>query len=142
MTFSLESRVIEHVPAWVNCERCGGTGQWAHPVDLAPCPSCQGEGGRWHEAVYHPKHCVTNEITGHYLNYNCSSETRVTKSSILVREYGVCGECGGKKRISTYDNTASLGESVTMQPCDHCLKDADGNPTGAEPNTAGEWRVA
>lgn len=133
MTFTLESRVVERVPAWEECRDCRGSGVWeSHATENGEqitCPSCQGEGGRWHEAVIESENEL---VTVRFIAKSSSAFVPATKSSILVREYWVCGVCSG------------CGWQVggdSRNDCDRCLKDADGKPTGAEPDTAGKWRL-
>ena len=57
----------------------------------------------------------------------------LAEGSHPIREHEACKECLGDRWIDTY--------AERRLPCPHCLKDAEGKPTGAEPGTAGEWRV-
>ena len=156
MTFTLESRVVERVPAWVPCDEayCHEEINESGPL----CPTCNGKQGSWNENIdtcnkihFYPAYDITTEH-GH-LNGNL-----VTKSSILQREHGVCTKCDGKKvtgRVLAVDWLNTIGdmgprrqmdalikEMPNEEPCPRCLKDADGKPSGAEPGTAGPWGVS
>jgi hypothetical protein len=142
MTFKLVSRIEETAEAWEECKRCGGLGKnqpehSIHGKELT-CPDCQGEGGRWHEAVKKRSDCVHGQWFDDY--YLKDTAYGVTKSSILIREWDVCYKCGGTRELWVPFDYSRL-EDMGYYNCDHCHKDADGKPTGAEPGTQGEWQV-
>ncbi len=135
MTFTRHVTIRERVPAWVECS-CENWNKNA--TDW--CPDCKGRKGWWHEAV---------DLSGSgkpMIGLPCDSYggkmwINVTKSSILVREHRVCGHCDGSKIKPIMAESLSRVYTDIELPCDHCHKDADGKPTGAEAGTAGEWRV-
>lgn len=154
--FTLKSVVVEEVPTFKICERCEGKGKVGHMIGhVEECRVCSGKGGEWHEAVeYHEIRVLGGEKRSlphiHYEDFHGV----VTKSIILVREHQVCSKCGGKsggykcnKCFCFYDEPVHIctitysDNGGLREDCSHCLKDADGKPTGAEPDTAGEWRI-
>ena len=138
--FELKSVVVESVEAFDPCKTCSGKGKVGHMIGhVEVCRVCQGSGGKWHvvsgmrlhEAVWL---CEYNDGGGDVYRMERVNNEAVTKSSILVREHEVCLRCNGTK----IEGSSFLH---SRKPCDRCLKDADGKPTGAEPNTASQWRV-
>ena len=116
--------IVERVPAWVECGVCRGVGYEFH----IKCVSCNDTGGSWHEAVILTR---ANPTEGEVMRLKCDRlENKLTwkeviKSSFLVREWEVCGRCKG--------SILDCGTEKTQ--CSRC------GLTGAEPGTAGPWRV-
>ena len=127
------------VPAWTKCKRCKGKGVEIYHLLSEPktCTDCNGDGGKW--AI------PANEFP-----------PVVTKSTILTQLYDVCGECGGNtlcnieiatreacSNCPSWQNHSSLGWCCVDQTigCPHCLKDTDGSPTGAAPDTGQGWKI-
>lgn len=127
-TYKLVSKIVETAPAWVECEACENGGVPTMHTDYygerieEPCGLCHGTGGSWNEAIYQDVYAGSVSRPTPFLD-----ETRVDKSSTLIREWEVCGQCGGDK---DYDR-----RSRDHQACSRC------QGTGAEPDTAGDWRV-
>ena len=160
--------IIEEVPAWEKCGNCNGFGERnVGDKEWIVCFICNGACGIWHSNVLvDPGQLVGNLMTG-LPNVVVDRDTTIAKSDTLIREHEVCRECHGEGKIQTYnlfikacgiDCPVCHGEHISTacpaaqknQPkrvkgeqraCSHCLKDAEGKPTGAEPGTAGEWRV-
>lgn len=135
--FYCKSIIIEEAPAWEECKHCKGEDMllWS---DLdggdnmyAPCTKCLGKGDNWHKAVWEVKQYDSN--AAYFTTFG-----RLIKSSTLIREHEVCKECRGEKKAQADD---VFGKWQKGDPCPHCLRDADGKPTGVEPGTAGEWRI-
>ena len=121
--------IEERAKAWVVCESCDGSGVYEH------CDDCGNEGGRWNINVnacidYHLYRTDPTEAHAHVRE----TGVYVTRESTLVREWGVCHECEG-------DCGWEDGAYTVEDPCSYCHKDENGELTGAEPDTAGEWRV-
>ena len=132
MTFTLMPRKVEErVPAWEVCQGC-----ISDAATILPCPTCKGDGGKWHEAVvYNQLGYGITPKKYHYIN----DDEIVTKSSFILREWDACVECEGS---GLSINQPPMGDMAGMTaPCGHCLKDKDGKPTGAGKDTASEWRV-
>jgi len=117
--FYLKSIIVEEADAWAECEDCGGDREIQSRFDgddgldvlIIDCPICNGEGGKWHEAI---------QIIDFYYAKNVPVliSTPVTKSSVLVREW----------TCSFYDSPGhAVGLDGIHTPCSKC--------------TAGEWRV-
>ncbi len=161
--FYRKSVIIEEVPAWQECDVCTEAGKgeiitglgggikkarggpvvdsFPDPLGVrrrkrSPCSACHGKGGKWHEATqlassWDQKH-----------SWRVIREYKVESTSVLFREHEVCRGCKGKREV--YDLQLShvvFHSPLPRIPCSRCLKDAEGKPTGAEPGTAGEWRV-
>jgi len=167
-TFTQFSGVREEAPAWVECgdceegrihacygDRCTMPIETDRFLDIQctdeQCPTCQGKGGKWMGGIeFDPM----SERGGERL-YRMKGVGRVTKSTILTREHGVCSWCEGIKTeyCEPCNGIGYLGEdphNITMceicdgeaeVDCSKCLKDADGKPSGAEPDTASDWEV-
>lgn len=111
--------IIEKVPAWVICPNCEGDPM--EYVDGQPClcPDCHGIGGSWLSLdAGKGTLCDVRELF------------EVTKSTFLVREWEPCIQCGSED--GTIRKAGTVNERLI---CDRC------KGTGAEPNTAGPWRV-
>ncbi len=150
------------VPAWVKtpCEGCSSS-----PVRGQPyCPGddeCKlGEEGKWHESIHvahdGPKLRAWTIIKGietpdnepfKHLNY-----IPVTCSTILFQLYDPCGVCGGsaicmKPKFRCFHSDPkqrceySDGVQCLVDACPHCLKDSDGNSTGAAEGSGQGWKI-
>ena len=125
MSFQLKSVVVESVEAFDPCKTCSGKGKVGHMIGhVEVCRVCQGDGGKWNE--------ILTPADANNVTWTDSKLIYADKSSILVREHEVCLRCNGTK----IEGSSFLH---SRKPCDRCLKDADGKPTGAEPNTASQW---
>ena len=114
----IEKTLIEGpVPAWVECDHAMcKDGYFADGPD-EPCFVCNGEGGKWHEAV------VIIEFDGSpWLEH---TDIELTKYSNIQRRWEICPRCGNMNHKDS---------------CPDCLNDK-GESTGAEPGTAGPWEV-
>lgn len=124
--FYRKSIIVEEAPAWEECSACLETGKVEIPNgSIQACKHCGGRGGVWHEAVtVIPASMAFGLLRGDLIRHFAT----------LIREHEVCQECNG---------TCIEGSSMdnSRRECTRCLKDADGEPTGAEPGTAGEWKV-
>ena len=136
MTFTRVVKIVERAPAWEVCLHCEGRGKIADHLiaDCSlggrDCKYCQGSGGKWHEAVYYNKISKDYFVDqGDEVSIMNGKYCRVTKSSFLVREWGVCYLCEGLGPIVNYHTDGRSGE------CTNC------QGTGAEPGTASPWRV-
>ena len=129
MTFTRKVVIEERVPAWKECPTCNGC-PVAILTERVVCSACQDSGGKWHEAV--KEYTASGPEPSYYVGNLSGAYQWLTKSSILVREWGVCRACNGKMKV---------GFGTYEKDCNYCHKDADSKPTGAEPGTAGEWRV-
>ena len=115
--------VEEEVKAWEECKNpiCSkGHG----------CAFCNGEGGKWHEAV------VTIEYDGSPWLVHTAIE--LTKSSTLIRYHELCRVCKGNKVVGSPDFLGDKVENMTictMNVCPNC------HGTGCEPGTATDWMV-
>ncbi len=122
------------VPAWVECRHCNGGGEVEHDegYGIQDCPVCNGEGGKWHEAV---KDFYTgDDMSSMYIKLPGGGVVNVTRSTILFQLYDPCGECGGKGW--TGPRAGYCGDI-----CPFCLRDSDGNPTGAAEGTGQGWKI-
>jgi len=139
-TFELFSGVRETVGAWEECEWCKGIGKWIRDEAIGGteeviCIECNGAGGKWSDAY---KSLWADEAYLVHVNED-------DKLLFLTRTHEVCGVCKGKgykwhiKPVQgAYNITRKIQEK---EACECCLKDSDGNPTGAEQGTASEWEV-
>lgn len=125
------SYMEEEAKAWEECEHCEGTGIDDDALDK--CQGCHGKGGRWHEAVS----IRTTDGRGRPIPqeewFHCVDDNyflTITKSSILVRRWKVCGICGGGSRKFYFH-----GQHQTIGKCPHC------EGTGCEPDSQGDWKV-
>ena len=116
------------VPAWEVCELCDGLG----PAKPEGCGMCRSDGGKWNEALEcrssHP------EAQAHLIGAPYTDDCWATRSTILFQLYDPCGECGGKGW--TGPRAGYCGDI-----CPFCLKDSDGNPTGAAEGTGQGWKI-
>jgi len=123
----------ERVPAWVECEWCEGMGShdMDSPVIEGMCARCQGEGGKWHEAVeYYRTTGIVWE--GYKLKGNrAHTKDDVTKQSHLIRTLQECGFCGEGRR--TFQDEIGDPYGCECQDCEG---------TGATLDGAGEWKVS
>ena len=110
------------VPAWVECRNCGGFDS------RSGCLDCNMDGGKWHEGI-----CNSQGIPWSAIGWGID-EKPVTKSTILYQLFDPCGECGGKGW--TGPRAGYCGDI-----CPFCLKDSDGNPTGAAEGTGQGWKI-
>ena len=123
--------IIEVVPAWGVCEDC------QENEDSHICPDCNGEGGKWHEAIFTPYTEMWWRNKPQLKKGDGGWRSKVTKSTILQREWRVCGRCDGMKTICI-----GCGVGASKDGCGDGLEDCkDCNGTGAEPDSQGEWRV-
>lgn len=131
--------IIEEVPAWEKCGNCNGFGERnVGDKEWTVCFICNGACGIWHSNVLvDPGQLVGNLMTG-LPNVVVDRDTTITKSATLIREHEECRECHGEQEFLTIEQFSNTANVI---PCPHCLRDAGGKPTGAEPGTAGEWRV-
>ncbi len=126
MTFTKRSVIVETAAAWEECGSMVYDNRCMYGR-LAPsnsvCPDCNGEGGRWHEAV--------GDARGISHGYYWSPEAQIgtfTKSTLLQREWEVCSDCRGSgEPCATAD--------CKMGQCTRC------QGTGAEPGSQGSLRV-
>ena len=128
--FTKRSVIVESVAAWEECVQCEGEAvvcatckeypcvQSSHSIGSENCSNCNGEGGRWHEAT---SAIANGQFMTKFMGANLNH--KVTKSTILEREWGVCSMC-------VIRNEAGLSYACTF-----C------QGTGCEPDTAGEWSV-
>ena len=136
MTFERKVSIIERVPAHKYvCEKCGRD-SFQKPEPHNCSDGFTKKSGRiksrWHGAVR------IGDFTGEHFIHSKDATVgwiAVTKSTFLVREWGVCKQCHGTGAQNPCDTTCDICK------CVHCHKDADGKPSGAEPDTAGPWRV-
>ena len=140
--FERKISIIERVDAFTRCENAGrqpGTKQelWCQ----RDC-HCNGTGGSWHHSLerYNPFREDQYRLKGQEA-YPAQDIQVAKKSTILVREHGQCSPCSGRGyTVENYHDGTKMNHE--KHPCKACHKDADGKPTGAEPNTAGPWRSA
>lgn len=131
MSFTKREYIEERVAVWVECPLTSD--HTSH--DVHECPKCQGELGHWHEEV-EVDELFAVIVSGEYQEI----EHTVNQDSILVRRWDVCVECQGMKALGAFESTAYLPYMhLVMNPCKHCS--VNGESTGAEPGTAGEWEV-
>ncbi len=136
------------VPAWTPCKDCDGRGelviQFPSADGIEDCPICNGDGGKWNEAV------IWNSIESFSHIIIDGKEKFVRKSTILFQLYDPCGVCGGKGKVPCDCGVCrglfpQISEDIKPEDkwkdCDSCLKDADGNPTGAAEGTGQGWEV-
>ncbi len=125
------------VPAWVECDDPSHyDDEFKHLQDS--CKQCNGDGGKWHEAVV-----VLGSDGIAYLRTSLNVPElpiRVTKSTILYQLYDPCTECGGDGKIWVPFDYSKL-EDMGYNECKACLKDNDGNPTGAAEDTKQGWKI-
>jgi hypothetical protein len=112
--FTRKVVIEELVPAWEECD-C------KHPHFKGKCVNCQGSGGKWHEAVgeFEIVNLLGEKVIVRSIEIPYMGGDRVTKSSILVREY----TCVDIKMY--HDEVKEL--VVGFEPCPFC--------------TAGDWSV-
>ena len=121
------------VPAWEVCKTCRSKGSC---ILVGECPTCQGEGGKWHEAVVNAEGFAWLKI-----GWAGTSEKELTRSTILYQLYDPCGECGGKGDVEKLTGMKAGKHYFTTIDCIRCLKDSDGNPTGAAEGTGQGWKI-
>lgn len=144
MTHTLESYIKERAPAQVECEECDAGVQGSGAIDDTDiCTTCHGKGYRWHEAVIPSAIGTEQGPRCHFIPHLLAPnyEVPITKDSFLTRRHDVCGKCGGDKIVRVLVENKGYDISYSNRICDHCLKDENGNPTGAEPGSATPWEV-
>ncbi len=139
------------VPAWTPCKDCDGRGelviQFPSADGIEDCPICNGDGGKWNEAV------IWNSIESFSHIIIDGKEKFVRKSSILYQLYDPCGECGGDGRCIIKKSVGCAHTSEILrchqsngsiciidEICPHCLQGSDG-PTGAAEGTGQGWKI-
>ena len=102
------------------------------------------EADGWHEGV-----CNSQGIPWSAIGWGID-EKPVTRSTILYQLYDPCGECGGKGKVPCDCGICrglfpQISEDIKPEDkwkdCDSCLKDSDGNPTGAAEDTGQGWKI-
>lgn len=147
--FTKETWIRGEAAAYVECERCGGTGEhYQNDCDaggdivntyMVHCQACQGAGGKWAQILI-DEGCHHSGIP--FSMYNGT----VTKSTILYRYHKPCVECEGEKKHACMMPVFKKGQEGCLTcdgsgfiPCKSCL--VNGQSTGCEPGSATDWRV-
>lgn len=127
-TFEVIKTVRETAKAWVECG-CVNIDTQSYVDHEREACSCNGDGGKWNRLIIQPRPDFKGwkgHVGEQFIHFG--------KATILTREWGLCLRCNGTKIEGSC--------LCNRKPCSHCHQDADGNPTGAEPGSAGDWKVS
>ena len=150
-SFTPKSYIEERANAWVECDYCyrGKVIDTSQPDCKNECPLCNGDGGKWNDAVKSRAVGAENGPREYFIEVpsHIDYEVPITRSTILYQLYDPCGECDGEKKHACMMPVFKKGQEGCLTcdgsgfiPCPHCLKDSNG-ATGAADGTGQGWEV-